>query len=114
MRSAEQPGTPGATWWGLLGLAGNVALLLKDLVEDPHVPPEVTRRPVLVALLYLISPIQIIGERVPVIGRLDDLVVLGWACRRILRDAGYERVYAHWRGTDEGLAVVMALAGVQR
>jgi len=114
MRSAEHPQAPGATWRGLAMLAGDMARLLKDLADDPMVPAKVVIRPLLAAAIYILSPLQVIPGRLRVIGHVDDLLMLGWACRRILRDAGYERIYAHWRGTDEGLAVVMALAGVQK
>ena len=113
MRAAEELQTSQSALRGLLTLACDVVLLLRDLSKDPQVPGHVTTRPLLVAVAYALSPVQVIPNHVRIVGRADELLVLAWAFRRILRDAGYARIYAHWRGSDEGLAVVMALAGVQ-
>ena len=37
----------------------------------------------LLALLYVISPLDLIPDWVPVIGWLDDLGVLAWAARQV-------------------------------
>jgi len=43
----------------------------------------------LLALLYIISPLDLIPDVIPVIGWLDDLGVLAWAARQVFfkRDA---------------------------
>lgn len=38
---------------------------------------------VLLALLYVISPLDLIPDVIPVIGWLDDLGVLAWAARQV-------------------------------
>ena len=37
----------------------------------------------LLALLYIISPLDLIPDWIPVIGWLDDLGVLAWAARQV-------------------------------
>lgn len=37
----------------------------------------------LLALLYIISPLDLIPDVIPVIGWLDDLGVLAWAARQV-------------------------------
>ncbi|MGI8876468.1 MAG: YkvA family protein [Egibacteraceae bacterium] len=111
MREAERVGGVGATAGALLRLLRDVILLVRDLVTDPRVPQRAKWTPAGLALAYIASPIDLVPDVIPVLGRLDDLLVLTWAFRRLLRDAGYEVTYELWRGTDEGLAIVLELAG---
>jgi uncharacterized membrane protein YkvA (DUF1232 family) len=93
-------------------LLSDVILLLKDLALDPRVP---WRDKVLAgfAAAYLVSPIDLVPDFIPGLGQADDLVVAVWAFRRLLTAAGYDVIYELWRGSDEGLALVLTLAGVQ-
>jgi uncharacterized membrane protein YkvA (DUF1232 family) len=96
----------------MLRLTGDVILLLKDLATDPRVPrPQ--RVTASLAVAYLASPIDLVPDWLPGLGLLDDLVVVTWAGRRLLGAAGYDVIYELWRGSDEGLATVLALTGVQ-
>jgi uncharacterized membrane protein YkvA (DUF1232 family) len=88
-------------------------LLLKDLATDPRVP-RADKIAAGVAAAYLVSPIDIIPDWIPAFGQADDLAVLAVAFRRLLNGAGYDLIYEKWRGTDEGLALVLTLAGVQK
>jgi uncharacterized membrane protein YkvA (DUF1232 family) len=96
----------------LLRLSGEVILLLKDLAVDPRVPRD-AKVTAGAAAAYLVSPLDIIPDWVPVLGQLDDLVVIAAAFRRLLGAAGYDTIYDVWRGSDEGLALVLTLAGIQ-
>ncbi len=109
MRESETSGSAPAS---LLRLIPDVVLLLKDLAFDPRVP----RRDKLLAgaaAAYLVSPIDLVPDFIPVIGQADDLALAIWAFRRLLGAAGYDIIYELWRGSDEGLALVLTLAGVQ-
>lgn len=109
MRTAEQAGGGPRD---VLSLGRDVILLLKDLAADSRV----ARRDKLVAALgaaYLASPIDLLPDAVPVLGQLDDLAVAVLVLRRLLGAAGYDVLYDLWRGSDEGLALVLTLAGVQ-
>jgi uncharacterized membrane protein YkvA (DUF1232 family) len=91
----------------------DVALLLKDCVVDVRVP----RRDkwVLAAVgAYLLSPLDVIPESVPVLGQLDDLGIALWGLRRLLHAAGPQVVTDLWRGDDDGLALVLSVAGLHR
>ena len=48
----------------------------------------------------------------PVIGYADDVVVVAWALRSVVRRAGSAALERHWPGQPAGLAVVSRLAGV--
>lgn len=109
MRDAETNGSAAAA---LLRLAADVVLLLKDLAADPRVP----RGDKVVATLvagYLVFPVDVIPDWLPIVGQLDDLAMLLMAVRRLLAGAGYDVIYELWRGTDEGLALILTLAGVE-
>lgn len=88
----------------------DVALLLKDCAVDARVP----RRDkwVLAAVaVYMLSPVDLVPDVIPVLGQLDDLGLAIWALRRLLQSAGPDVVRELWRGTDEGLALVLGAAG---
>lgn len=105
----EQVGGPA----GLLRLLGEVILLLKDLSSDPRVPRRATWLGI-AALGYLASPVDLVPDWLPVVGQVDDLIVTAYALRRMLAAAGYEVIYDRWRGSDEGLALLLTVAGVDR
>lgn len=90
---------------GLLGL-------VRRLSADRSVP---VRARVLLGLLavYLVIPIDLVPDFLPVIGYADDVVVIAMTLRAVVRAAGPEALVRHWRGSDAGLRAVRALAGVR-
>ena len=66
------------------------------------------------AIAYLAFPLDLIPDFIPVIGYLDDAVVLAWALRRIVRAAGPVVVGELWPGPPRSLATVMRLATMDR
>jgi uncharacterized membrane protein YkvA (DUF1232 family) len=96
----------------LLRLSGEVILLLKDLARDPRVPLR-AKLAAAAAAGYLMSPLDVVPDVLPVVGQLDDLLVVVVAVRHLLGAARYEVVYDLWRGSDEGLALVLSLTGAQ-
>ena len=85
-------------------------VLLRRLLRDPRVPRR--RKLVLGALVgYLVLPIDLIPDFIPVAGHLDDAVVAALALRFFLRGGGPDLVREHWPGPEKSLAVVLRLAG---
>jgi uncharacterized membrane protein YkvA (DUF1232 family) len=84
--------------------------LLRSLVADPSTPLDV--RVVLVLMVaWIVSPIDLIPEFIPVLGPIDDVVVATAALRYVRRRVGVPALRARWAGSDEGFAVVARVMG---
>lgn len=94
-------------------LVPDVVRLLRRLAADPLLPRRV--RWMLGLLLgYLVLPVDLVPDVVPVVGYLDDAVVVALALRAVVRRTGPEALDRHWPGTPEGLRAVRSLAGLPR
>jgi uncharacterized membrane protein YkvA (DUF1232 family) len=51
-----------------------------------------------------------VPDVIPVLGYADDVVVVAWALRSVVRRAGTDALERHWPGEPAGLAVVARLA----
>ncbi|WP_235436302.1 YkvA family protein [Arthrobacter sp. RIT-PI-e] len=63
-------------------------------------------------MVYLVLPIDLVPDFLPVIGYADDVVLIAVVLRAVVRSAGQDALRRHWRGIDGGLRVVYALAGI--
>lgn len=102
----------GASLRDVLRLAPDVARLLRRLASDRTVSIGV-RIWLGVLLVYLLSPIDVIPDFIPVLGFADDALVVAIALRFATRRAGSNAIERHWPGTPEGLAAVLRLAGLR-
>ena len=68
--------------------------LVWRLIRDKRVSI-VLRALVPLAILYVISPIDLIKDRIPIIGRFDDLVVLGLALLFLIKFAPQHVIDEH-------------------
>lgn len=99
-------------WRQLLRLVGDVAVLLRRLIADPDVPRG-TRWWLGALLVYLLLPIDLVPDFVPVLGYADDTVIVAIALRYAIRTAGLPAIERHWPGTPEGLRSLLALVGAR-
>jgi uncharacterized membrane protein YkvA (DUF1232 family) len=95
----------------LLTLVPNLVRLFRGLLGDPRVPLS-SKIAVGIAVGWLISPIDLIPEFVPVLGPFDDVVVAALALRHVLRRAGEDVVREHWHGADGSLRAIIRVAGL--
>ena len=94
----------------LVGLVPDVLRLLRSLIADRSAPLDV--RIVLIGLLaWIVSPIDLIPEFIPVLGPLDDVVVAVVAMRYVRRRVGTEDLRARWTGTADGFAILGRVIG---
>jgi uncharacterized membrane protein YkvA (DUF1232 family) len=84
-------------------------VLVRRLLRDSRVPWG-SRLMLGALLLYLLSPIDLVPDFVPVAGQLDDALLLALALRRLVRAAGPQVVRASWPGPERSLDVVLRLA----
>jgi uncharacterized membrane protein YkvA (DUF1232 family) len=87
----------------LAGFLPACLTLARRLRADPRVPRR-AKLAVLLAGLWVLSPIDLIPEFLPVIGPLDDVVVVALALRYAARQVPREVLYAAWPAEPRLLA----------
>ena len=97
----------------LVGLIPDILRLLRSLIRDRSAPLDV--RLVLVGLVaWILSPIDLIPEFIPVLGPMDDVVVAIVAMRYVRRRVGQADLHRRWSGSDAGFATLLAVIGSDR
>jgi uncharacterized membrane protein YkvA (DUF1232 family) len=86
----------------LTGFLPDCITLLRRLWRDPRVPPR-ARVALGVAALWAVSPIDLIPEFLPVIGPLDDVLVVALALRYAVRQVPSAVVAEAWPGSPRVL-----------
>jgi uncharacterized membrane protein YkvA (DUF1232 family) len=81
----------------LAGLVPDCVTTVRRLRRDPRVPRR-AKVVVAVAGLWLLSPIDLLPEFLPVIGPLDDVVVVALALRYAARQVPRDVLVAAWPG----------------
>jgi uncharacterized membrane protein YkvA (DUF1232 family) len=95
----------------ILRLLPDTVVLLRRLAADPDLPRGVRVR-LLLLLVYLVLPVDLIPDFIPVLGYADDAIVVALALRSVTRRAGSEALDKHWPGSTESLQAVQRLAGI--
>ncbi|MBA3718770.1 MAG: DUF1232 domain-containing protein [Nocardioidaceae bacterium] len=85
--------------------------LVRRLASDRSLPSGVRIR---LGLLvgYLLLPVDLVPDFIPVVGYADDAIIVALTLRAVVRRAGPGALPRHWPGTPEGLLVVQRLAGM--
>jgi uncharacterized membrane protein YkvA (DUF1232 family) len=105
--SPPQPVKPGLLRAGKEALLffPRLVQLLYRLARDPEVPGR-AKAVLGFAVAYLLSPIDIIPDFIPILGHLDDLYIVALAIGFVLDSAGEEKVRQHWTGSQDVIEVV--------
>lgn len=93
----------------LAGFLPDCATTARRLRNDPRVPPR-AKLAVGIALLWVLSPIDLIPEFLPVIGPLDDVVVVALAFRYAARQVPREVLLEAWPGKPSTIERVLGPA----
>lgn len=88
----------------LLLLPDFVALLIR-LAKDSRIP---STQKIMVGgiILYVISPIDIIPDFIPVLGLADDLLLVVYGLNTILNEIDVNIVREHWSGSEDLLELL--------
>lgn len=95
-----------------LRLLPDLLRLLRRLLADKSLGAGVRVR-VALLVVYLLSPLDLVPDFLPVIGYADDVIIVALVLRSVVARAGVDAVRRHWPGTPAGLEIVLKLAGLE-
>lgn len=96
-----------------LRLLPDLLRLVRRLAADRTLAAGVRVRLVLL-LAYLLLPIDLVPDFVPVIGYADDAVIVALVLRSVLKRAGPGALERHWPGSPAGLEIILRAAAPVR
>ncbi|MEA2661851.1 MAG: hypothetical protein QOH08_1423 [Chloroflexota bacterium] len=96
----------------LATLLPNLVRMCRTLLRDPRVPRG-SKMLVGFAVLWFISPIDLVPEFIPVLGPLDDAILAALVVRHLVKRAGREVVAEAWPGDPATLERMFRLARVR-
>ena len=93
----------------LVRLVPDCVVLFKRLLTDPRV--DWWRKALLVGVIaYVVSPIDLVPDFVPIAGQFDDAILVVLAIRVLLRASGPRLLSEHWPGPARSLEFIRRLA----
>jgi len=96
----------------LVAFVPDLVRLVRALMRDGSVDGR-ARFALGVLLVWLISPIDLIPEFIPVLGPLDDVVVAVLVLRYVRRRVGAEALLSLWPGSEAGGRLLLRLVGAR-
>jgi uncharacterized membrane protein YkvA (DUF1232 family) len=96
----------------LVTLVPDLALMVYRLARDPSTPTRY-RAGLIVLGAYLALPIDVVPDFLPVVGALDDVILVAVVLRWVARGVGGSAIERAWTGSPRGLAIVRAAAGLE-
>lgn len=93
----------------LAGIVPDCLVLFRRLLGDDRIP---RKSKLLVAALigYLAMPFDLVPDFIPVVGQLDDAILVVLVLRSVLRAGGPELLGEHWPGPTSSLNALIRLA----
>ena len=92
----------------LATLIPDLLVLFRGLVRDPRAPRS-SKLWLWFAVFWLVSPIDLIPEFIPVVGLLDDAIVAALVLRHVLRRTDRDVLHDHWRGDPSTLDAIIRM-----
>jgi uncharacterized membrane protein YkvA (DUF1232 family) len=86
----------------LATLIPNLVVLFRGLLGDRRVPWQ-AKAWIAIAVVWVVSPIDLIPEFLPIVGPLDDAIVAALVLRYVVKRTDPEVLAEHWRGDPSTL-----------
>ncbi|QQS31629.1 MAG: DUF1232 domain-containing protein [Acidobacteriota bacterium] len=96
---------------GFLMFLPNLVLLLGRMLKDGRVPTA-EKALFVAAIVYVISPIDLIPDIFPFIGQVDDLYVVALTLLRLINRTDDTVVRQHWPGGGDIVALADSIANI--
>lgn len=94
-------------------LIPNLVVLFRGLVRDARVTRG-SKAWLWFAVAWLVSPVDLFPEFIPVAGPLDDAIVAALVLRHVLRRTDRSVLFDHWHGDPGTLDAIIRVAGGTR
>jgi len=104
----SQPTKPYQAAEEALALLPNLVKLGWRLAKDPRIPFK-ARVFAGLAVAYAMSPLDVLPGWIPLIGQLDDILLLILALQYLMEAAGETVVREYWEGSSDVLEVIEGL-----
>jgi len=95
----------------VVALVPDVLRLIRGLLADPTAPLRV-RLELTILLIWLVSPIDLIPEFVPVLGPVDDVIVAVLVLRYVAGRLGTAELRRRWQGSAAGFDLLAGVLGL--
>jgi uncharacterized membrane protein YkvA (DUF1232 family) len=89
----------------LAGFIPDCVVLVRRLLGDPRVPQR-TKVALWLLIAYLVMPIDLVPDVIPVAGQLDDAIFVALVLRSFRRAGGGTLVREHWPGPERTLGAL--------
>jgi uncharacterized membrane protein YkvA (DUF1232 family) len=93
----------------IAGFIPDCAIMFRRLLALPETS-RWERTGLVVLVAYLLSPLDIVPDFIPVAGQLDDAVIVALALAFVLRRHGEAAIRSAWPGPEASLRVVLGAA----
>lgn len=94
----------------VLRVVPDVLRLLRSIIGDKTAPKAV-RLVIGLLFVWIVSPIDLIPEFIPVVGPFDDVIVAVLALRYVRRRLGIDDLRRRWTGSADGFALLERVIG---
>jgi uncharacterized membrane protein YkvA (DUF1232 family) len=92
------------------GFVPDCAVMFRRLVARPDAT-RWERWLLLAVVVYLLSPLDLVPDFIPVAGQLDDAVIVALVLSMVLRRHGEDAIRSAWPGPAGSLRIVLRAAG---
>ena len=83
----------------------DIIALVTRLFKDKRVPTK-TKAILAISLGYTVIPVDILPDKIPILGKIDDITIILFALTRMINDIPIEIILENWQGSREVVVVL--------